>query len=201
MLEHPDVGEVAVVGVPCPSTASRSPASCAPAAAAGGCRRIEGVHPRAAVPAKDAQAWLWVDQWPLTGSGKIQKFKLAEQFAAGEHPAAQRRRASGSVGDGRDPCGRIASGMSNTERLISIRCPCRNGHKLAGGMHDNSRDVCAQRRRAHRRRARCASGCPHQPIPRRDAAFGGRRAPGEIRDLSAGGARIEGERVPRSARR
>ena len=29
--------------------------------------------------------WIWVEAWPLTGSGKIQKFKLAEAFAAGEH--------------------------------------------------------------------------------------------------------------------
>ena len=38
-------------------------------------------------PQKTPQHWLWVDQWPLTGSGKIQKFKLAEQFAAGKHSA------------------------------------------------------------------------------------------------------------------
>jgi hypothetical protein len=31
---------------------------------------------------------LWVDAWPLTGSGKIQKFKLAEHFGAGKHPPA-----------------------------------------------------------------------------------------------------------------
>ena len=40
-------------------------------------------------PQKTPQHWIWVDQWPLTGSGKIQKFKLAEQFAAGEHRAEQ----------------------------------------------------------------------------------------------------------------
>jgi fatty-acyl-CoA synthase len=24
--------------------------------------------------------WAWVDEWPLTGSGKIQKFKLREMY-------------------------------------------------------------------------------------------------------------------------
>ena len=33
-------------------------------------------------PQKTPSHWIWVDEWPLTGSGKIQKFKLAEQFAA-----------------------------------------------------------------------------------------------------------------------
>jgi fatty-acyl-CoA synthase len=36
-------------------------------------------------PQKTPKYWLWVDAWPLTGSGKIQKFKLAEQFVAGDH--------------------------------------------------------------------------------------------------------------------
>ena len=36
-------------------------------------------------PQKTPKYWLWVEAWPLTGSGKIQKFKLAEQFVAGEH--------------------------------------------------------------------------------------------------------------------
>jgi fatty-acyl-CoA synthase len=39
-------------------------------------------------PQKTPKYWLWVEQWPLTGSGKIQKFRLAEQFVAGEHPPA-----------------------------------------------------------------------------------------------------------------
>jgi fatty-acyl-CoA synthase len=39
-------------------------------------------------PQKTPRYWLWVEAWPLTGSGKIQKFKLAEQFARGEHRPA-----------------------------------------------------------------------------------------------------------------
>ena len=32
-------------------------------------------------PQKTPQFWVWVDEWPLTGSGKIQKFKLRETYA------------------------------------------------------------------------------------------------------------------------
>jgi fatty-acyl-CoA synthase len=31
--------------------------------------------------------WIWLDQWPLTGSGKSQKFILGEGFAAGHYVA------------------------------------------------------------------------------------------------------------------
>jgi fatty-acyl-CoA synthase len=36
-------------------------------------------------PQKTPAIWIWVDDWPLTGSGKIQKFVLRDQFIAGEH--------------------------------------------------------------------------------------------------------------------
>ena len=45
-------------------------------------------------PQKTPKHWIWVERWPLTGSGKIQKFKLAEQFAAGEHRVEQRDKAT-----------------------------------------------------------------------------------------------------------
>jgi len=90
MLEHPDVGEVAVVGVPCPVYGEQ--VACFMRASGG--RRPDAAELKAFIrerlsPQKTPKHWLWVDQWPLTGSGKIQKFKLAEQFAVGEHPAAQ----------------------------------------------------------------------------------------------------------------
>ncbi|MEM9899284.1 MAG: long-chain fatty acid--CoA ligase, partial [Pseudomonadota bacterium] len=34
-------------------------------------------------PQKTPLYWSWVEEWPLTGSGKIQKFKLREAFEAG----------------------------------------------------------------------------------------------------------------------
>jgi fatty-acyl-CoA synthase len=86
MLEHDDVGEVAVVGVPCPTYGEQ--VACFMRAS--GSRRPEPDELKAFIrerlsPQKTPKHWIWVDGWPLTGSGKIQKFKLAEQFAAGEH--------------------------------------------------------------------------------------------------------------------
>ncbi|MEL6415498.1 MAG: long-chain fatty acid--CoA ligase, partial [Pseudomonadota bacterium] len=34
-------------------------------------------------PQKTPAHWVWMKGFPLTGSGKIQKFQLAEQFAKG----------------------------------------------------------------------------------------------------------------------
>ena len=36
-------------------------------------------------PQKTPAYWIQVSDWPLTGSGKIRKFKLAEEFEAGQH--------------------------------------------------------------------------------------------------------------------
>jgi fatty-acyl-CoA synthase len=89
MLEHVDVGEVAVVGVPCPVYGEQ--VACFMRSS--GQRRPEPAELKAFIrerlsPQKTPRHWLWVDEWPLTGSGKIQKFKLAEQFARGEHTSA-----------------------------------------------------------------------------------------------------------------
>jgi fatty-acyl-CoA synthase len=90
MLEHEDVGEVAVVGVPCPTYGEQVACFMRPS----GDRRPEPAELKAFIrerlsPQKTPKHWIWVDQWPMTGSGKIQKFKLAEQFVAGEHQGAQ----------------------------------------------------------------------------------------------------------------
>jgi len=37
-------------------------------------------------PHKTPSAWFEVKEFPLTGSGKIQKFKLVEQWKSGFHP-------------------------------------------------------------------------------------------------------------------
>lgn len=36
-------------------------------------------------PQKTPAYWVQVSEWPLTGSGKIRKFKLAEEYEAGQH--------------------------------------------------------------------------------------------------------------------
>ncbi len=39
---------------------------------------------RAPRRAQDAAHWFRVDEFPLTGSGKIQKFRLLEQWTSGD---------------------------------------------------------------------------------------------------------------------
>jgi fatty-acyl-CoA synthase len=82
LLDHPLVAEVAVVGLPDPKWGEVIGAF------------VRGVHPldrsvlhahcRAQMsPQKTPTVWVEVDQFPLTGSGKIQKFALREKFVAG----------------------------------------------------------------------------------------------------------------------
>jgi acyl-CoA synthetase (AMP-forming)/AMP-acid ligase II len=86
ILEHEAIGEVAVVGVPCPEYGEQ--VACFMRSSNG--RRPDPAELKTFIrerlsPQKTPKYWLWVDTWPLTGSGKIQKFRLAEQFVAGEH--------------------------------------------------------------------------------------------------------------------
>ena len=82
MLEHRDIAEVAVVGVPCPiygeevACFMRSKGPSRPEFS-----ELKAFIRERLSPQKTPRHWIWIDQWPLTGSGKIQKFKLAEQFA------------------------------------------------------------------------------------------------------------------------
>ena len=83
LLEHPDVAEVAVVGVPDDRLGE---------AVAAFVRVREGAsfdpdalkaHCRAQIAAQKAPShWIAVREWPLTGSGKIQKFALRDQWIA-----------------------------------------------------------------------------------------------------------------------
>ncbi|WP_309643942.1 AMP-binding protein [Phenylobacterium sp.] len=85
LLEHPDVAEVAIVGAPdarwgeivicflrlTPGAQLDTPALVA--------------HCRANIaPQKTPAHWIEVNEWPLTGSGKIQRFVLRDRFVAGE---------------------------------------------------------------------------------------------------------------------
>ena len=85
LLEHPDVAEVAVVGLPDEKWGevigafirSKKPID----------KAALHVHCRANIsPQKTPNVWVRVDHFPLTGSGKIQKFKLREDYITGKYP-------------------------------------------------------------------------------------------------------------------
>lgn len=85
MLEHPAIEEVAVVGVADEKWGeqvacfirSESNHVFSPA-------ELKAFVRERLSPQKTPTYWITVNDWPLTGSGKIQKFKLAEQFTAGK---------------------------------------------------------------------------------------------------------------------
>ena len=86
MLEHEAIAECAVVGIPDETWGEQ--VACFMRAADG--ERPDDATLKAFVrarlaPHKSPRSWIWVDQWPLTGSGKIQKFKLREAFQRGEY--------------------------------------------------------------------------------------------------------------------
>ncbi len=84
MLEHDAVAEVAVVGVPDEKWGEQ--VACFMRAA--GDEKPDGATLKTFIrerlsPQKTPAFWIWVDDWPLTGSGKIQKFKLRDAFEKG----------------------------------------------------------------------------------------------------------------------
>ena len=91
LLEHADVAEVAVIGVP--DTRFGEAVACFVRPTTGAKVHVPNLvaHCRAHMSAQKTPAhWIEVAEWPLTGSGKIQKFVLRDRYVAGEFTVMSR---------------------------------------------------------------------------------------------------------------
>ncbi|MFO1187294.1 MAG: AMP-binding protein [Alphaproteobacteria bacterium] len=86
MLEHPEISEVAVVGLPDERFGEIVACFLRCKGAGEPLRREDLVrHCRSILsPQKTPSVWVMVEEWPLTGSGKIRKFLLREMYEAGK---------------------------------------------------------------------------------------------------------------------
>ena len=88
LFRHPKVGEVAVIGVPHEKWGEEVAAFIRPAPGASIEKEELIDYMRASLaPHKTPRHWFVVEAFPLTGSGKIQKFKLREAWTKGEMKA------------------------------------------------------------------------------------------------------------------
>ncbi|MCA8897369.1 MAG: AMP-binding protein [Hyphomonas sp.] len=86
LLEHVAISEIAIVGIPDEKWGEQVACFMRGNAHA----RPDNTELKAFIrerlsPQKTPAYWIWVDEWPLTGSGKIQRFRLAEAFGQGAY--------------------------------------------------------------------------------------------------------------------
>jgi fatty-acyl-CoA synthase len=85
LFRHPGVGEVAVIGLPHEKWGEEVAAFIRPTPGASIDKEELAAWMRASLaPHKTPKHWFLVESFPLTGSGKIQKFKLRESWTNGE---------------------------------------------------------------------------------------------------------------------
>jgi len=86
MLEHDAILEAAVVGIPDEKWGELVACFMRPRGTEKpGPETLKAFIRERLSPQKTPAFWIWVDEWPLTGSGKIQKFALRDAFARGDH--------------------------------------------------------------------------------------------------------------------
>jgi fatty-acyl-CoA synthase len=87
LAEHPGVAQAAVVGVPDPKWGEAAVAVVrpTPGPAVGG-EELEAFLRRRLAAFKVPRRWVFVEEFPLTASGKVQKFVLRDQIDMGAAP-------------------------------------------------------------------------------------------------------------------